>query len=172
MINHNNKLFKKYINNNQINKASLRIAKDINSKYKNISFIGVLNGCFPFMNNLLSNIQIPYEYNFIKISSYSGMKQQKLNLEYSISKKQIIDKNIIIIEDIIDSGNSINFLLNHLNQMNPESIKVVSMLVKEKSIQFCDWYGFLLKNNKYVIGYGLDIDNLFRDLKDIYIENN
>ena len=98
------------------------------------------------------------------------MERGKLNLDLDVSRNEISNKDVIIVEDIVDSGSTIRFLNSHLRKFNPNSITVVSLLVKENSYELVDYCGFLLKNNKYVIGYGLDINNLFRDLNDIYIE--
>ncbi len=100
------------------------------------------------------------------------MERGKLNLDLDISENEINSKDVVIVEDIVDSGNTIRFLNSHLSNYKPNSITVVSLLVKENSYELVDYYGFLLKNNKYVIGYGLDINNLFRDLNDIYIEKD
>ena len=163
--------FEKYIDNIQIIERSKEIADNINADYINeeIVFIGVLNGCIPFMNVLLSNISNIYSYNFIKVSSYSGTKSGDINLELGISKKDIFNKNIVIVEDIIDRGKSIKFINNYINQYGPKSLKVVSLLVKKESIGLCDWYGFKI-SDKFVIGFGMDIDGSFRYLKDIYIK--
>ena len=101
------------------------------------------------------------------------MKQKNVVFENAdISKYG--NRNIIIIEDIIDSGNTINLLYDKIMDSNPEKCSIVTLLKKEKIKNFdedkIDYYGFEIKN-KYVIGYGLDINNLFRNLKDIYIKD-
>ena len=169
IIKYDNIEFEKYIDNIQIIERSKEIADNINAEYINeeIVFIGILNGCIPFMNLLLSNISNIYSYNFIKISSYSGTKAGDIDFELGISKKDIFNKNIVIVEDIIDSGKSIKFINNYINQYEPKTLKVVSLLVKKESIGLCDWYGFKI-GDKFVIGFGMDIDDSFRYLKDIY----
>ena len=163
--------FEKYIDNIQIIERSKEIAYTINDDYadKEIVFIGVLNGCIPFMNLLLSNIPNTYSYNFIKISSYSRTKSGNINFELGISKKDVFNKNIVIVDDIIDSGKSLKFIKNYINRYKPKSLKIVSLLVKKESIGLCDWYGFKI-SDKFVIGFGMDIDGSFRYLKDIYIK--
>lgn len=174
MITHNNRKFKIYKTNSDIVAITNKIANQINADFKlgSVCFLGVLNGCIPFFNELIRNIKIPYSYSFLKISSYQNMERGKLNLDLDISENEINSKDVVIVEDIVDSGNTIRFLNSHLSNYKPNSITVVSLLVKENSYELVDYYGFLLKNNKYVIGYGLDINNLFRDLSDIYIEKD
>ena len=174
MINHNNRKFKIYKTNGDIVAITKKIANQINTDFKlgSVCFLGILNGCIPFFSELIKNIKIPYTYSFLKISSYKNMERGKLNLDLDISENEINSKDVVIVEDIVDSGNTIRFLNSHLSNYKPNSITVVSLLVKENSYELVDYYGFLLKNNKYVIGYGLDINNLFRDLNDIYIEKD
>ena len=169
IIKYNNIEFKKYIDNIQIVERSKEIADNINTDYINeeIVFIGVLNGCIPFMSVLLSNTANVYSYNFIKISSYSGTKSGDIDFELGLNKKDVFNKNIVIVEDIVDSGKSIKFINNYINQYRPKTLKVVSLLVKKESIGLCDWYGFKI-SDKFVIGFGMDIDDSFRYLKDIY----
>ena len=161
--------FEKYIDNIQILERSKEIADNINADYinKEIVFIGVLNGCIPFMNLLLSNISNIYSYDFIKISSYFGTKSGDIDFELGVSKKDIFNKHIVVVEDIVDSGKSIKFITDYINQYRPKTLKVISLLVKKESIGLCDWYGFKI-SDKFVIGFGMDIDGSFRDLKDIY----
>ena len=171
-IKHKNYIFKKYISNEEIIAKSIELAKEINHMYKNDSvvFIGVLNGCFPFMSTLLKYIEIPYNYEFIKVSSYKGTESKELKMYLDINKDYIIDKNIIIIEDIVDSGKTVKFINNYLNRMSPRDFKVVSLLTKVNISKIIDWYGFII-DDKFVIGFGMDIDGEYRNLKDIYINN-
>jgi len=174
MITHNSRKFKIYKTSSDIVENTKKIANQINADFKlgSVCFLGILNGCIPFFSELIRNIKIPYSYSFLKISSYQNMERGRLNLELDISENEINSKDVIIVEDIVDSGNTVRFLNSHLSNYKPKSITVVSLLVKEESYELVDYYGFLLKNNKYVIGYGLDINNLFRDLNDIYIEKD
>ena len=166
---YNNKIFTKYISQEDINNKIKLLSKDINHlKNKDNVFIGVLDGSVRFMMDLVSCLDSPYEIGFVKVKSYESMERGSIELILDIDKKFIENKNIFIIEDIIDSGSTIHFLKNHFSNMNPSSIKIVSLLVKEFSISKCDYYGFVIKN-KFVVGYGMDINNLFRDLNDIFI---
>ena len=161
--------FSKYLSSKDINNRIIEIAKDINAnEIDNSIFVGVLDGSIRFMMDLMNNIKFSYEIGFIKIQSYKKMNRSDINLVLDIDTKLIKNKNIFIVEDIVDSGETIKFLRKHFLKMNPCSIKVISLLTKKNSVSLCDYYGFIIKN-KFVVGYGMDIDNLFRDLNDIYI---
>ena len=168
-------VFKKYITSDNISKKIQSMALDINSEYVNTKpiFLGVLKGSIYFMMDLLKYIDFDYEIDFVKIKSYSGMHQDQIKYE-NINFNYFKNRNIIIIEDVIDSGNTINLLYDEINKYNPQSCSIITLL-KKKTIKYFDqnkinYFGFEIKN-KYVIGYGLDINNLFRNLKDIYIKD-
>ena len=163
--------FEKYISKKSIDENCKRIAKELNRLYekKEIVFIGVLNGSFPFMSQLLNYITVKFAYDFIKVSSYEGTESKELKMHLDLNKDIITDKNVIVIEDIVDSGKTISFVKNKIENLNPNSLKVASLLVKSDVIEIIDWYGFII-DDKFVIGYGLDIDNNHRNLKDIYIK--
>ena len=165
-------IFKKYISSTELSVKIKEIANFINKDNLSSSiFIGVLDGSARFMMELLRNIEIPYELGFMKVKSYDYMKKKSLKLELDINKRIVENKNVYLIEDIIDSGDTIKYLYNHISSFNPKSIKVISLLIKNEEISPCDYYGFAIENN-FVIGYGMDINNLFRYLNDIYILDN
>ena len=169
----NNKKFISYITNKEIKAFINRLSNELNQKYRNkkILFIGVLNGCIPFMDDLICCLNINYDVDYVKLSSYTGQKRGKIvfEKENKIKDFKLYDE-IIIIEDIIDSGSTIIFLKNYFKDIKSK-LKIVSLLVKNNTDSLCEWYGFKIEN-KFVIGYGMDINNLFRDLKDIYIEKD
>ena len=125
------------------------------------------------MMDLLKEIDFDYEIDFSKINSYCGMNQRDIKSDI-IDFDKYKNRDVIIVEDIIDSGNTINFLYDETIKHNPDSCTIVTLLKKEKVKNFdkdkIDYFCFEIKN-KFVIGYGLDINNLFRNLKDIYIKN-
>ena len=174
-INYDKSTFEVYINNQKIENRIREISNELNIDFKdkNPIFIGVLNGCIYFMMDLLKNIEFDYEIDFVKVKSYIGMKQYDISSSL-LDFEYLKNKNVIIVEDIIDSGNTINFLYNEIMKNNPKSCTVITLLKKEKVKNFdkdkINYFGFEIKN-KFVIGYGLDINNLFRNLKDIYIKN-
>ena len=173
MIKYKNKLFEKYIDNKDISLKIKSIAEKLNEDFENkkILFVGILSGSIRFMMNLLENIKFSYEYDFLKVSSYKDMNRGELSLELNVNKKYVNNKDVIIIEDIIDSGKTLDFITKHLKLMNPNSLNVVSLLIKNDMKSKCNYYGFEI-DNKFVIGYGLDINNLFRDLNHIYIKKD
>ena len=174
-INYDKSTFEVYITNQKIENRIREISNELNIDFKdkNPIFIGVLNGCIYFMMDLLKNIEFDYEIDFVKVKSYIGMKQYDISSSL-LDFEYLKNKNVIIVEDIIDSGNTINFLYNEIMQNNPKSCTIITLLKKEKVKNFdkdkINYFGFEIKN-KFVIGYGLDINNLFRNLKDIYIKN-
>jgi hypoxanthine phosphoribosyltransferase len=134
-------------------------------------FIGVLNGSFLFMSDLVKNVNIHCEIDFLKLSSYGDEKissgDVKLIKELNAD---INERNIIVVEDIVDSGLSIKYIQELMKNHSPASVKVASLLVKPKSLKFdvkIDYIGFNIPN-EFVIGYGLDYAQKFRNLKSIY----
>ena len=170
---HENKKFITYINNKEINDFINKLSTELNIKYENkrILLIGVLNGCMPFIEDLVDRLKFENDVDFVKLSSYDGQERGQIVFEKrnKIKDFKLYDE-IIIIEDIIDSGSTILFLKDYFKQILFK-LKIISLLVKNKTDLLCDWYGFKIEN-KFVIGYGMDINNLFRDLKDIYIEED
>ena len=164
-------IFEKYILENDVYKRNVELSKELNDFYKdkNPLVIGVLNGCIYFMMDILNLCDFDYSVDFIRAKSYRGMESAKLNIEYFSDKKLIKDKYILIVEDIIDSGKTISNIYKKLSTCKPKNIKIISLLSKVESVDEIDidWCGFKIEN-KYVIGYGLDYNNLFRNLKDIY----
>lgn len=133
-------------------------------------FVGVLNGSFMFMADLMKEINIAAEVTFIKVASYEG--------EESKDVKEIIGLNIdlkgrevIIVEDIVDTGKTLNFLLKEIEKQEPASIAVCTLLKKPGKLQYdfleVAYVGFEIPDD-FVVGYGLDYNGLGRNLKDIY----
>lgn len=174
MIKYKDKIFSKYISSEQISESIYGIAGLLNEKYKNkeLHVIGVLNGSVPFMMDLLKLLDCSYTYDFMKISSYKGMKRDQIKLDLDVDKESLKGKDVLLIEDIVDSGNTIKYIKEHFKGFNIKSLSVLALFVRSQSKKQVDWFLYEIKNNKYIIGYGMDCNNLFRDLKDVYIENN
>ena len=134
-------------------------------------FIGVLNGAFLFLADLLKNVYVDCEIDFFKLSSYGDEKISSGNV--TLIKELNCDVNgrdIIIVEDIVDSGLSIKYIEELFSKYKPLSMKVVSLLVKPESLKYnvkIDYIGFEVPG-KFVIGYGLDYAQKFRNLRSIY----
>ena len=160
------------ISESEISNKIEEIALDISSLYKNKSVIlvVVLNGAIFFATDLARALNIDCKLDFIKVSSYKGKKSDgKINLEKDLSLN-IEGKNIIIIEDIVDTGLTIKYLKNHIRMKNPKSIKIASLLMKPDiaNLPFdIDWVGFKIPT-EFVVGYGLDYNQELRNLNAIY----
>ncbi len=172
-IKYKNHNFIKYLTEEDINKKIHHISDILNTTYKdkNPIIVGVLTGCVFFMMDLLKKCNFDYEISFISAKSYKGAKRGKLSVEEI--DESFHNRDIIIVEDIIDSGETIKEIYNRFNEMNPISIKVITLLHKNiaSNIEMIDCITAFNIENKFVIGYGLDYNNLFRNLKDIYIDN-
>ena len=172
-IKYKNHNFKKYLTENDLSQRTSELAEILNKLYKdkNPVIVGVLNGCVFFMMDLLKKCNFDYEISFISAKSYKGDKRGKLSVEEI--DQSFKNRDIIIVEDIIDSGKTIKEIYHKFNDMNPLTIKVITLLHKNiaKDIDMIDCLTAFNIENNFVIGYGLDYNNLFRNLKDIYIDN-
>jgi hypoxanthine phosphoribosyltransferase len=163
-----------YIDQSQILKRVKEIANEINRDYEDKSpiFIGVLNGAFIFLSDLIREINIDCEIDFLKLSSYGDSKISTGDI--TLLKElncQIEGQDIIIVEDIIDSGLSIKYMKSLIGKNNPKSIRIITLLYKEETVKLdfeIDYIGFKIKN-EFVVGYGLDYAQKYRNLKSIYM---
>lgn len=166
------KTFKVFIKSFEIDNRISKIANIINEEYraKTPLFLGVLNGSFIFAADLFKKINIEAEISFIKLSSYSGTETSG-NVKKLIGiNENIINRDIIIIEDIVDTGITIEKIVEELQNFNVASIKIATLLIKPESYKKnipIDYACFEIPNN-FVVGYGLDYDGLGRNLPDIY----
>ena len=139
-------------------------------KNDNPLLIGILNGSFIFLADLIRELDFDCEVDFIKVKSYYGKKSAcKISLLNDLSVP-IKDRNIIIIEDIIDTGLTIDWIYNHIKKEKPKNIAIVTLLSKKSnySLNFnIDIIGFEI-TSEFVVGYGLDFDHKYRNLEDIY----
>ncbi len=154
----------------RIRQLGSQITRDYEGKIP--IFIGVLNGAFLFLADLVKNVDLDCEIDFFKLSSYGDAKisSGKVTMVKELNC-DVNGRDIIIVEDIVDSGLSIKFIEEHITQHNPRSVKVASLLVKPKSLKYnvkIDYIGFDIPG-KFVIGYGLDYAQKFRNLRSIYI---
>ena len=161
----------------QVQKRVTEIGCDISKKYREKVpiIIGVLNGAFIFMADLIRNLNIEFEVDFIKIDSYGdGTKSTgTVRLLKDISA-DITNRHVIVIEDIVDTGLSLKFLKHRMEDASPKSLCFASFLYKQqvpsKDVEI-DWIGFNI-DDQYVVGYGLDLKQIFRGLPGIYAINN
>jgi len=173
MINYKNKRFKKYISSDKIEKQILIIVKLLNKYYKSkdLVIICVLNGSIIVLSELLKNIKCDYKLDYIELSSYKGGTKTSGCIEIIQDiKVNLKNKHVLIIEDIVDSGTTLNYLYKKINKMSPKEIKIFTLLFKKSNYRFnieINWYAFLIED-LFVIGYGMDYNFKFRGLKDIY----
>jgi hypoxanthine phosphoribosyltransferase len=166
------KEFTKVVSSQRIQKAISAMAKQLNSDCTNQNplFISVLNGSFLFTADLVRQLKGNCEVSFVKVSSYKGTQQKKTVQELIGLNEKIAGRNSIILEDIVDSGNTLEVVYNELKKKKPRSIKVCSLFFKpqaySKKIKI-DYVGITMPND-FLIGYGLDLNGLYRNLKDVY----
>lgn len=169
----NDKLFQQYITSDEIQLRVTEIADEILKKYegKKPVFIVVLRGAFIFAADLLKLYNEPCEIEFVKLSSYEGMSSSgKINIELHLNESKIKGRDIIILEDIVDSGLTMFFFKKHLEDLKPSSIKIVTFLSKPNSLEkdvTLDIVGFTIPS-LFVIGYGLDYDGEGRNFNAVY----
>jgi len=135
---------------------------------ENLILICILRGGMVFLVDLMRHITIPHQMDFMAISSYGlGARESSGRVRLTLDlQTDIQDKDVILVEDIIDSGHTISYVLEYLHTRQPKSLKVCSLLDKEerREVQVpIDYCGFVIPN-KYVFGYGLDLDEHYRNL--------
>ena len=174
----NDKTFEVMIPAEEIDKAVEKVAEQLNKDYaeseKAPIFVGVLNGSYMFLSDLVRKTTFNNEVTFVRISSYEGTQSTG-----SITQKSGIDfdiegRDIIIVEDIVETGHSINHMLQYIKSLKPNSVEVCTLFFKPEKylydlpIKYCA----MEIGNEFIVGYGLDYDQLGRNLKDIYVLAN
>ena len=166
--------FEPYIRREEIAKQVYRLAQDIKRDYanKNPLFLCVLNGSFIFAADLFRACGLhDAEITFIRFKSYDGMSSTGNVKEIMGLSEDITGRHVLIVEDIIDSGITAAQLRKELAKQNPASVKMVSLLFKPESLTVGnapEYVGFKIPP-KFILGYGLDLDGLARNLPDIYV---
>ena len=155
-----------------IEKRIEEMAAEINRDYRgeNVIFLGILNGAFLFAASLFKKITLDAMISFVKLASYEGTSSSGFIKELIGWNEDIKGKNIIIIEDIVDTGATLERIIDEVKIRKAGSVKVATLLFKpeayKKSIPL-DYVGFRIPNN-YVIGYGLDYEGYGRNLPSVY----
>ncbi|MBN8672798.1 MAG: hypoxanthine phosphoribosyltransferase [Chitinophagales bacterium] len=166
------KSFDTYLSEDVIQNRIREMAAEINRDYagKRPLFIAILNGSFMFAADLFKHLSINAEICFIKLASYKGMKSSG-NVVTSIGlEDDLFGKDVVIVEDIVDTGKTLHNFLPKLLHQQPKSLKIASLLHKSEATEYplqLDYIGFDIPD-KFVVGYGLDYDGLGRNLKEIY----
>lgn len=161
------------ISRDEIAKAVNRLAWEIKRDYqgKKPLLIGVLKGSFVFMADLIRRLDLPLEIEFIKLSSYGSARESsgKVKVVQGL-QTPIKGRDVLVIEDIVDTGITTSFLLDYLRKKKPASLKLCALTDKpsrHKVPVSVDYLGFTVPD-KFIVGYGLDLDERFRNLPDIY----
>ncbi|MDQ6755830.1 MAG: hypoxanthine phosphoribosyltransferase [Bacteroidota bacterium] len=172
LITVHDKQFKPFISAQQIEEQIKRVASEINRDYagRKPLFIAILNGAFMFAADLFKEIDIETEICFIKLASYKGIKSSGQVITAIGLDVDLVGREIIILEDIVDTGNTLTKFLPQINHHHPASLKIAALLHKPDAMVHpikIDYLGFTVPN-KFLLGYGLDYDGLGRNIKEIY----
>lgn len=164
--------FKVSISHEEILGHVQKVADRINSDLKGEIplFIGVLNGSFMFCADLLKMIDLECQLSFVKVASYHGTNSTGVVKELVGLSEDIRGRHVIIVEDIVDTGITIDNIVKNLEARNPASIKIATLLFKPEAYTKdipIDYVALQIPND-FIVGYGLDYDGLGRNLKDIY----
>lgn len=166
--------FRKHIPESKIQKQIELLADEINKDYekKTPVFLPVLNGSFMFASDLIKRLTIDCRISFTKVSSYSGTTSSGQLKSLIGHDESVFNQDIIIIEDIVDTGLTLQRILDELKDLGAKSVETVTLLRKkgarDKNIPV-KYIGFDLEE-EFVVGYGLDYDGLGRNLKDLYVK--
>ncbi|MBT3181956.1 MAG: hypoxanthine phosphoribosyltransferase [Deltaproteobacteria bacterium] len=156
------------ISEEELGKRIKEIAQEIESDFGggDLVVVGVLKGSFIFMADLVRSIKRPLSCDFIRISSYENdVSTGMVRMEFDMTQP-VKDKNVLLVEDIVDSGRTLRYLLEHMKNKGANKLKVASLLFKEMgtdSKKLVDYIGFEVPE-RYVIGYGLDSEGVYRSL--------
>ncbi|TXH55552.1 MAG: hypoxanthine phosphoribosyltransferase [Bacteroidia bacterium] len=172
MIQVHDKIFVPFKSEHEIQLRISKMAVQISEEYKDKQplFLGILNGSFIFAADLFKQITIPASISFIKLVSYKGTSSTGNVITAIGLEENLNGKDIIIVEDIVDTGKTLTEFLPTLSKQNPNSIRICTLLQKPEALQYpldVDYIGFSIPN-KFVVGYGLDYDGLGRNYKEIY----
>ena len=154
----------------QIQNRIRELGESISAEYagKNPIIVGVLKGVVVFYADMIRHIKVPCEMDFMCVSSYQGTNSTGRTMISKDLNNDIHGRHVLILEDIFDTGNSLEFICNHLKNKEPASLKICTLLDKPErrkpgvKVQ-CDWVGFTIPN-EFVVGYGLDYNEYYRNL--------
>ncbi|MBE6636667.1 MAG: hypoxanthine phosphoribosyltransferase [Ruminococcaceae bacterium] len=159
------------VSEEQIEEIVKRISAQIDAYYENrnsrLLLLGILKGSVVFMGDLMKHITVPVEIDFMKVSSYgNGTSSGSINILLDLYRKDFPNTDILIVEDIIDSGKTLSYLVEYLRLKGAKSVRTCTLLDKpeRREVNFdADWVGITVPN-EFVVGYGLDYDEKYRAL--------
>ena len=169
----NNDIEKILVTEEELKNKIVEIGKQISNDYKdkNPIIVGVLKGSFIFIADLVREINIPVTIDFMAVSSYEGTTSTgKIKIEKDLSE-DVKDRNVILVEDILDTGRTLSYIIKMLENRGAKSVNVCSLLVKKARTEIevdYKYNGFNIPN-EFVVGYGLDYEEKYRNLKYIGI---
>ena len=167
-------------NEKQIDEIITKLASKINKDYEKCEdipvLICVLKGAAPFMHDLIKKLNFPMKLDYIQLSSYNGTSSTGvIHLKKDVSEN-ITNKRVIIVEDIIDTGTTLNYLKDYLNiKYKPKEIKLCCLIdkVPARKVKLdADYVGYYLSESKFLVGYGFDYNELFREVPYIFVPDN
>jgi hypoxanthine phosphoribosyltransferase len=164
--------FQQFINKSKIQQKVRLLADQLNADYgdKIPLFLPILYGSFIFASDLIKQLEMPCKVSFVKVSSYAGTTSTGQLKTLIGLEESLFNQDILIVEDIVDTGLTLQKIVDELKSLGTRSVEVVALLRKtparEKGIPV-KYVGFEIEN-EFVVGYGLDYDGLGRNLKDIY----
>ncbi|MCJ7449814.1 MAG: hypoxanthine phosphoribosyltransferase [Bacteroidales bacterium] len=166
------KKFRELISEQAIQKRVGEIALQINRDFvgSEVIFVGILNGAFMFAADLFRKIDLTARITFVKLASYQGTSSTGTIMELIGWNEDLVNKNIVVIEDIVDTGATLERIVNELVIRNVAGIKIATMLLKPTAYTRdipIDYIGFEIPNN-FVVGYGLDYNGFGRNLSEVY----
>lgn len=167
--------FRPFISETELQGLIKNVAQLINNDYKGKTplFIGVLNGSFMFMGDLMKSIDLECLVSFVKLASYEGTETTgKVNQLIGLNES-LEGRDVIIVEDIVDTGNTLEKLHQIIQEKNPKSVKIATLLFKPEPYKKDFRIDYVAKEipNAFVVGYGLDYDGLGRNLPSVYVLN-
>ncbi|MBL7771257.1 MAG: hypoxanthine phosphoribosyltransferase [Chitinophagaceae bacterium] len=166
------KTFVPFLTSEMIQDKIEQLAMQISADYlgRNPLFIGILNGSFMFASDLYKRISTPSTISFIKLASYKGTTSTGTVITAIGLEEDLSGRDVVLIEDIVDTGKTLSAFIPSLQKMSPASIKICTLLQKPEALQHelqVDYVGFEIPN-KFVVGYGLDYDGYGRNSQEIY----
>lgn len=167
-MNMTNEIKEVWLSEEQINQRVGELAEILTEKYqdKDPLVVAVLNGSFMFCSDLLKKMNFPLELNFIKVSSYGNKTESSGNIQIDGGRIDMKDRNVLVVEDIIDSGNTLKKLSEYFSQLGAASVETVVLLDKPSRREVdmeADYVGFKIAD-EFVVGYGLDYAQYYRNL--------